>query len=914
MMLHTMIGRGFVIASVVWLFGSSAAAQRTAPPPPAEYDAQIRYSIRAGTHQRIALFQALERHLESIGFRRIPSDDEFEAADQSAERIHGTLPSDKVREVLRAPQVRTVLLLPAGMTLPTNPDQRVLVQIELESRLSPSRRQVLAQQARQRLAGLGFVEKVGYDHQNHVRLLGTIPAGEVESLLVDLRDLPSGWLAPDVPRRDLPEPIRNVNPIRVVEVLREPAGLPPSADAASPAAADSTLEKLPLDLRDVDPAEILRMDVILAQTPGSGIFWPTPCPCRSDRTTSADRAPSADWWRALIERDGVVIEGRLGPVVAIRGPAGVAKDLIANDAIATVRRSATATRQPPIPPTPIVADAVHRTGLDRLSAGQRGRGVIVAVIDTDFRGAERINTTGAPATTMLDLTAARNADLQPDPQPSGEGIGAGTQAALAARLAAPECSLVLVRIDRNAAYMIGDIVRYLHGDATRCQNLVNRNQDLLADHDRLRIARQRLHDEQTAIANDFTADDAAVERRLKLAAKLAALDAEEKAYLDRLTRFTELEEKLINLRRVGVVTCGLAWDIGYPVDGSGPLSRVIDQLAFATTRSHPGLRYWMQAAGDTRGQVWNGLLLDRDENGVFEFAEPEMPLPLQRWTRELNFLGWQPAAGQPRSAELPAGAKVRVALQWTEVHDRRYDTPEGGDPFRTPLTNLRLSVLHQRDPSGTQVATDDFNVVARSMRLPELIERTGSLATYETIIEFTVESPGVYALRLEGALPASTIPAEAPLIPAQQRRSEPRARLFVEAIEPTDGRPVFADFAPEFGGLGTPGDAVTPRTIGAANERGQPQPFSATGPASGRDLLAKPSYVTFNSLPLPGGTPSGGTATAAGFAGGFAACLISAGAPADPELRWLGIPRGGVLIMPSAWIEQVRLRQQAFRP
>jgi hypothetical protein len=396
MMLHSTIGRGFVVSTVFLFFGSPVAAQRTAPAPPAEYDAQIRYSIRAGTHQRIALFQALERYLESIGFRRIPSEDEFEAADLTAERIHGTLPSDKVRDVLRAPQVRTILLRPTGMKLPTNPDERVLVQIELESRLSPRLRQTLAQQARQRLAGLGFVEKVGYDHQNHVRLVGTIPAGEVESLLVDLRDLPSGWLAPDVPRRDLPEPIRNVNPIRVVEVLREPAGLPPNADVAEPTAADSTVEKLPLDLRDVDPSEILRMDVILSRAPGSGVFWPTPCPCRGDGTAAAAPASSDEWWRSLIERDGVVIEGRLGPVVAIRGPAGVAKELAASGAIATVRRSATATRQPPVPATPIIADAVSRTGVERLSAGQRGRGVTVAVIDTDFRGAERITQSGAP--------------------------------------------------------------------------------------------------------------------------------------------------------------------------------------------------------------------------------------------------------------------------------------------------------------------------------------------------------------------------------------------------------------------------------------------------------------------------------------------------------------------------------------
>src|SRR5205823_594770 len=152
-----------------------------------------------------------------------------------------------------------------------------------------SRQRDLANQARARLAGIGFVEKVGYDHQGNIRLLGTLPATEVQTLLGDLRDLPAGWLAPDVPRDQLPEPIRDVTPIRIVEVLAEPAGVPANADVPQPVAADSTLEKLPVDLREIDPAEILRLDVILARTP-----------------PSADRG-----WRELFARPGVTIEGRL---------------------------------------------------------------------------------------------------------------------------------------------------------------------------------------------------------------------------------------------------------------------------------------------------------------------------------------------------------------------------------------------------------------------------------------------------------------------------------------------------------------------------------------------------------------------------------------------------------------------------
>src|SRR5437773_1709299 len=64
---------------------------------------------------------------------------------------------------------------------------------------------------------------------------------------------------------------------------------------------------------------------------------------------------------------------------------------------------------------------------------------------------------------------------------------------------------------------------------------------------------------------------------------------------------------------------------------------------------------WFQAAGDTRGQVWNGPLTDVDGNGAFEFAPPGTPLPPGRWTHEINFLAWQ-SIGADRAVDLPAGA------------------------------------------------------------------------------------------------------------------------------------------------------------------------------------------------------------------------------------------------------------------
>src|SRR5262249_7560297 len=156
--------------------------------------------IRAARNERIRQYDAMTLDLERAGFQREPAEDPNEAADPNAERLKGTLPSSKVRAVLQEPHVRTLLLTPQGYKLPAHPEQRVPVQLELSSNLSPARQTALALQTKERLAALGFVEKVGYDNRKNVRILGTIPAGEVETLLKDLRDTPGGWLAPDTPR------------------------------------------------------------------------------------------------------------------------------------------------------------------------------------------------------------------------------------------------------------------------------------------------------------------------------------------------------------------------------------------------------------------------------------------------------------------------------------------------------------------------------------------------------------------------------------------------------------------------------------------------------------------------------------------------------------------------------------------
>src|SRR5581483_11142848 len=267
----------------------------------------------------------------------------------------------------------------------------------------------------------------------------------------------------------------------------------------------------------------------------------------------------------------------------------------------------------------------------------------------------------------------------------------------------------------------------------------------------------------------------------------------------------------------------------------------------------------------TRDQAWDGRLIDADGNFVFEFAPLAAPVPPRRWSPEVNFLAWQPA-GAERTFDLPAGARIRVTLQWTEAHDPAVSDLPGPDLYRVPLANLRLMVLRQRDPLGRAVGSDDFNVVARNDPMPQLIERRPTWATYEQVVEFTAETAGHFALRLEGTVPPTIRPQDVASLPILERQWEPRVRLFITASGvPATGRVVFGDYAPGLGGLGAPGNALLPRTVGAADGHGRPQPYSASGPPSGQQLMVKPAFLAFDELPLPGVPAGAGTGQAAAF-------------------------------------------------
>jgi hypothetical protein len=847
------------------LLGGPAAADVAAPPPPPNYEVVIRYRIRAGRNERVAQFQQMLAYFESLGFQKNLGP-ENEAEDPTLTRMSGAISSANALKLLNEPHVRAILLTPPGFEVPADPDTPVKVRLGLARVLTPERQALLAAQVQGRLEELGFRPKVGFDNQGHTRLAGTIPAGHLDELLEDLRLQGSGWVAPRVPRAELPGPLNSVWPVDVVEVVPEPAGVPPAKDVPAEAAVrpDDVQARLSPEVRaliadEARAAKPTRMQVLLATKP----------------------APDDVSWRQQLRRTapGLVVEGRLGQIVTILAapnqmPAVAELPLVSNVRLPRAALPEAVTGDAPRDN----GEALRDSGVERLhQLGGRGRGVRVAVVSDDFRGlAPFVGKQLRADTRLVDVTAERSPDVQPDPFPGDpKAVGRGTRAALAAALVAPEASLTLVRIDPAAPYQLNAVAHYIDGAPVRSLGLEQRAEQLTEEAEDLRIRREEMLRERRAVLDNFSQDEAAVKRREAYFKREAELEQAELALTQRQNRYLKLVRALQDLQGIRVVANTLVWNEGYPMDGSGVLSRYLDDC--------PRKALWFQAAGDTRHQTWGGRFLDVQNDGVMEFAAPDVPLRKGRWTRELNFLAWQPAAGAA-VADLPAKATVRVSIQWREPHDPEF-LRNGEDLYRVPLANLRLLVLRQRDPKGEKVPADDLEVVARSVGLPQRLVDVPDSATYEQTVEFTVETPGPYAVRVEGRVPATIRPLGVPTLPILERTWEVWPRLFVVVLDEDSratGRAVFADYTPDLGGVGMPAGAQAALTTGAANPQGTAQPYSARGPAIGLELLPKPNTLAYDGLSLGGAGPAFGTGPASGFAAGTAAAAMSAGmAPAQ---------------------------------
>jgi hypothetical protein len=881
----------FGLFAVLCLAATGRAAPPAAPPPPKEYAVQIRYRIDALGTDRLTQYFDMLRFFQSLGFVLDPNFEE-NPRDPEQTRLVGTIPSATARRLLEEPHVRSLLLMPAGFKVPAEGVSLVKVYLTLASGLPLLQQQLLADQSRGKLRQLGFREGIGYDDRGHTRLVGLVPAGNLETLLKDLRGQLSGWLAPVTPVAELPVPLRDISPIWVTEVVPEPDGMPPPrgwGEMPEPVQVNDPAVKIGPHLRALMGGEKqtpVRMEVLLTVAPSE---------------------VEQDWRRALRQAaPDLVLEGRLGTVVTGVAPPRAAARLAELPFVTAVRL--------PRPALPALATApatnpdlramFQASGLSSLFArGYRGRGVRIAIVDGDFRGYDRLKGKDLPANLhYVDLTAERNPSLLPDPFPGDSTVlGPGTQAALAALRAAPEADLTLIRIDPAAPHQLAAVVRLVNGERYYSDSVYQRNQELETAATDLRTRNaDLLRLRQEAVNITISPEDRlnepkdtprrremeeALHRREQYFKMQADYDRALKNLHDRRSRYSALLEAERNLRTVRVVSSALIWNAGYPVGGPG-LTRFLEETPLRRA-------LWFQAAGNTRGQAWTGLLQDADGNRVMEFAPPKSPQgtrpgPDDWWRTELNFLSWQPH-GKERTLELPAKGRFRLSVQWQEAHDPRF-FPGGEAAYLRPLAELRLVVLRQRDPSGTRVAADEFDLVARSTGLPQRLNSDPASATYEQDVEFVVETPGRYALRLEGVKAPGNQPLEVPAVPAMQQAWDLWPRIFVETLDESSrlaGRALWGDYATDRGTLGTPADARVLITVGAANLSGQPLPVSTAGPPYLRDLLRKPNILAPDGVLSGGGAIIYGTGTATPFAAGAAATALSAGTPPTTWLRML---------------------------
>lgn len=758
---------------------------------------------------------------------------------------------------------------PAGMDLPY--DELLKTQDALLAEL------------RRYPAGADLLESV-------LNALPRYPAGTelLETLFVQLRRSPT---------LDLPVLYKSLSPLLVTEALPgvpTPKDVPPPPKFAGNPVIGPDLRPLLADAAEAVKSR--RLEIILSYRPS-----------RDDRT-----------WQAALRQasPALVIEGHLGPLVTVVMPLSEAPAVAAVLFVSTIRLPRSG--QPHVVPQEggkaAPGAALQASGLVPLhTAGARGQGVRVAVIDGDFRGWQEQIAKRYPATKLLDLTAERNASIEADPFPGDpKGIGHGTACVLALLRAAPEAALTLIRIDPEAPYQLQAVARAINGEQVESESLDLRVQQLEEDSLALKNRRLSLLEERRRVFDKYTnikerdlilakpdAKRTPAERELlkdiqeydTYLKKQEQFNQDERAYQQRVQRLLDFRRDLASLRGIRVVANSLIWNEGHPVDGGSALSRYFDDRPFRAA-------LWFQSVGNTRGQSWAGLFRDVDGNGVMEFDEPDRPLRRGRWARELNFLGWQ-AAGDKQQGELPAGTRVRVSVQWCEAHDAEFFR-NGEDLYREPLAEVRLLLLRQRDPNGTKLAADDLEVVAYSAEPAQRLDNRPAAAVYEKTLEFTVAANSVYTLRVEGRVPSGTRPPSVPTLPAMRQVGELRPRIFIQTVEGA-GRAVFVDYAPVYGGLGVPCDAHQVITVGAADLANQPEPASERGAPYNQELLAKPDVLAYDQLGLELSGGAQGASLAANFAAGVAASAISAGAPRGQLLNLLRVRPGGVLRVPAGW-------------
>lgn len=834
-----------------------APAQAKRPAPPAKYHVDLRYKIATEQNQRVRDYRDLTAALARIGFVADARDDaDLDQFDPTAERLAGTIPSAEAAKLLDIAAVKTSILRDSDVDLPNDAKKAVQIRVRIPSGLDANEQRLFHSQVAAQLERLGFQEFTAYDHANYSLVRGSIPSGKVPDLLRDLRDLPSGWFFSEIPRDQLNLPLRDILPVRQVEVLKD-VDLGPVVPPVPPLPESIASPKYSLDLAAAlavpgAAAKPIRVEVIVNVVLPEG--------AREIRDLLRMKVP------------GTALEGVFGNFVVVRAPnAGNLQTIAQLPAVLSIRLPRLAADQPGAESNAAAVDAaVKAANVSALhAAGYRGAGTRVVVMATEYDGVI------PKGVKLLDLTAELSPTVEPSPQGKG---GRGTEAARAVHAAAPLAEITLVRLDPIAVHQLISVAKAVLGETSASVAMTSRGDELLAEAERLNIRRELVQEEYRKAFSDLSDDEKPTKRRADAAAAFKALEADEKLFKGKQDRLVEMRRLLGLLRGADVIVNTLVWEDGYAHDGLSAISKLLEsRLVPNPTRS--GLRtlkapespVWVQAGSTSSGSVWSGPFVDADGNGAMEFGGATVP---GSWTRELNFLTVLGADGKATDV-LPAGAKIRIGVQWREPRDADTDVGQASFPFT-------LKLLRQLDPSGTATATDDLAVVAQSAGPATRIQRSFNAAVFEQTLEIAIPADGRYALRVEGKLAAHTLAATSRSV------FELRPRIYATFASPSAGRLAFATYAPNQVGVAIPGDSRAAITVGIDG--------GLTGAGPGILLGRKPDLFV-KEMRSP--------ASATGIVAGTAACLAEAGIHSSWSIRLLTPQPGGNLTIADEWIRSL---------
>ncbi|MDY3563289.1 hypothetical protein R5W23_004789 [Gemmata sp. JC673] len=868
-----------LISAALLALAAPAPAQVNEPPRPEKVKIEIRYRIRADRDERVRQYTDLQKFLAKLGFddaRKNEPDYDLEVFEPTAERMTGTIAGAKALSVLDNPRVQNVLFEPADFVRP-DADKPVAVKLGLRGGYLPGTQQQLHRQTVEHLAQLGFVESLGYDTRGYTLVRGALPSKSVDVLVKDLRYEPSGWFAPRTRVAQLPAPLSDRNPIRWAEVL-------PHTEFAAPLAPPAVLPaqlKYSADLR----AALLAPAAKGTQLRVEVVF----------RDRVEDLQPLKIALRGRYS--GASVDGAIGNIVHVRLPRAELVELLAQEpgviGLRLPRQGTETVTTGTGGKGEAVADALKASRLDELhKRGYTGAGVKVVLIGSDFTGAEQLIGTELPRRTkVLDLTTELAPDLIPfksDPT----RVGTGVPAAKALAAAAPDAELVLVRIDPGCYFHLNTVLKLTRGELEYTEALQSRLAELSSRLSAFEDDRDRaIAAYKTAFA-DLTDNEVAVAQRKKAKADLDAVLARERELTVLSGRLTGYQKDITRtLAGAQVIVNTLVWESGYPLDSVNEFARTID--ARATGPAHrvvkgipakPAPHVWVQAASASGAAVWGGPFLDANRDGLMEFAPPKSKLPDHSWSAALNFLGTRAATGTV-APELAAGSKLRIVVQWREATNPNF--PEAD----TPAQPLTLRLLRQIDPTGTKRSSDELAEEARSVSVPQVIYRTPTLLVFEQMLEFSVATPGRYALAVDspGAPDA--------LLPVLRREVEIYPRIAIDTVGAGVGDPkvVFRSFTSPTAGVGTPGDALGAITVGAD------VPGTLVGGGTGLTLRGKPDILGPGTLNF-GPQAASGSGVATGFVGGATALMVQLGAAGPNVFSSTGIDGAKKIQLPPAWL------------